>query len=228
MIPKAVIKWKSIPASAVEAGGRFIVFEGIDGSGKSTQARLLRDLLTGLGWPVLLTAEPSDGPVGTVLRSLKSRLVPREEAQLFTEDRAYHVEHVILPALSAGRIVICDRYVYSSIAYQGARGMDPKRIITANEAFAVAPDVIFLLEVPVEQAFERVVTDRGEAVTPFEARENLERVNSIYGRLNDPLLVRIGAAGSVEQVHATIVDALAKRPGFQGIGLREGRGGLKR
>jgi dTMP kinase len=225
MISMAVIQWKRIPASAVEAGGRFIVFEGIDGSGKSTQAKLLRDLLTGLGWQLLLTAEPSDGPVGTTLRSLKTRLAPQEEAQLFTEDRAYHVEHVILPALSEGRIVICDRYVYSTVAYQAARGVDPKSIITANEAFAVAPDVIFLLEVPVEHAFERVSSDRGEAVTPFEARENLERVNSIYARLNDPLLVRIDAAGSVEHVHATIVDALAKRSGFEEIGLRGGRGG---
>jgi dTMP kinase len=222
-----VIRWKRIPASAVEAGGRLIVFEGIDGAGKSTQAKLLRDRLTGLGWPVLLTAEPSDGPVGTTLRSLKSRLAPQEEAQRFTEDRAYHVEHVILPALNEGRIVICDRYVYSSIAYQGAREVDPKNIITANEAFAVAPNVIFLLEISVEHALERVVTDRGEVITPFEARESLERVNSIYARLDDLLLVRIDAAGSVEQVHATIVDALAKRVGFEGIELREGRGGLK-
>jgi dTMP kinase len=222
-----VTRWNAIPISAVKAGGRFIVFEGIDGSGKTTQAKLLRNRLTGMGLPVLSTAEPSDGPVGRTLRSLRMRPAADEEARLFAEDRADHTAHVILPALNEGRIVICDRYLYSSVAYQGARGIDPKTIMEDNEAFVVAPDVIFLLQVPVDRCLERLVAGRGEGFTPFETRENLERVAGVYADLDDPRVVRVAGDASMEAVHETVLESLSRLAVFEGIGIGEERGGLK-
>ena len=147
------------PCSGTETKPCFIVFEGIDGSGKSTQAKLLARRLEDLGIPVLLTAEPSDGPVGRIIRSLTTRPEAEEEARLFTEDRRDHVERVILPALVEGRTVICDRYVHSSVAYQGARGVDQAAILSAQRLFAPQPDVIFLLEIPAKIALARIGSD---------------------------------------------------------------------
>src|SRR4030042_6942583 len=114
----------------------FIVFEGIDGAGKSVQAKMLADHLQAVGIPLVLTAEPSEGPIGRYIRSLKVRPEPVEEERLFTEDRRHHVQNVIIPALRRGATVICDRYIYSSAAYQGARGMDPEKILAENRQFA--------------------------------------------------------------------------------------------
>ena len=115
----------------------FIVFEGIDGAGKSTQAGMLADRLRADEIPFILTAEPSDGPTGRLIKSLKVRPNPEEEARLFTEDRRHHVQNVIIPALKEGKTVICDRYVYSSVAYQGARGIDPAEILAENRQFVM-------------------------------------------------------------------------------------------
>ena len=192
----------------------FIVFEGIDGAGKSTQAKMLADRLAQSRVPVLLTAEPSDSPAGLSIKSMKSRAAAEEEARLFTEDRRHHVEYVIEPALREGRTVICDRYIYSSAAYQGARGIDPQAIISTNREFARPADVTFLLEVPVEEALARIASKRAEGYSPFELREDLMAVDAIYRGLNDPLLHRIDGAGPTDHVHETvltIVIRLAKR-----------------
>lgn len=186
----------------------FIVFEGIDGSGKSTQAKLLAARLADLGIPVLLTAEPSDGPVGQFIKSLKTRLEPEEEARLFTEDRRDHVERVMLPALAQGRTVICDRYVHSSVAYQGARGLDPAAILSAQWHFAPQPDVIFLLEIPPDIALERIGSKRGGGFSAFEVRESLEAVDAVYRGLSDPLIRRIDGAWSQESIHSAIMDSV--------------------
>ncbi len=185
-----------------------IVFEGIDGSGKSTQARLLARRLAELGIPTLLTAEPSDGPVGLIIKSLTARPSPEEEARLFTEDRRDHVERVILPALAEGRTVICDRYVYSSVAYQGARGLDQASILSVQRTFAPEPDAIFLLAVPVDTALARIGTDRRGSFSTFEVRENLEAVAAVYSGLTDPSIRRIDGTGSVEHIHSIIMDCV--------------------
>jgi dTMP kinase len=186
----------------------FIVFEGIDGSGKSTQAAKLADRLAGLGIPVLLTSEPSDGPTGLVIRSLASRPSPEEEERLFTEDRRDHVSRVILPALAKGKTVICDRYVYSSAAYQGARGLDPATLINRNMLFAPRPDVIFLLEIPVDVALERIRSNRKGGFSAFEVRENLGLVDEIYGSLKDPAIQRIDGTLGPEEIHSVILNVL--------------------
>jgi dTMP kinase len=186
----------------------FIVFEGIDGSGKSTQAQLLAKRLTDLGIPVLLTAEPSDGSVGQVIKSLTTRLEPKEEARLFTEDRRDHVERVILPALADGRTVICDRYVYSSVAYQGARGLDQEAILAAQRHFAPQPDIIFLLEIPPDIALERIGSKRGGGFSAFEVLESLQAVDGVYRSISDPLIKRIDGTASQESVHSTIMNSV--------------------
>lgn len=105
--------------------GVFVCFEGGEGSGKSTQSRLLRDGLTAAGYSVLLTFEPGDTPVGTTLREIvlspaTGELAHKTEALLYAADKAEHIETVVQPALSRGEVVVTDRYVDSALAYQGA------------------------------------------------------------------------------------------------------------
>ncbi|MDR1676816.1 MAG: dTMP kinase, partial [Deltaproteobacteria bacterium] len=145
--------------------GCLFVFEGLDGSGKTTQARLLADYLAKfLPKRPLLLKEPSLGPFGLTIRekilASQSPLDPQEEMKLFLADRAWDVEHNILPALKDNRCVIIDRYILSNVAYQGARGlMDPQLIFEANLPFP-QPNLTFLLELSVQVGLGRVM-DRG-------------------------------------------------------------------
>jgi dTMP kinase len=109
------------------AGGLFIVFEGIDGTGKSTQLHLLAEKLRQLNYAVVATREPTNGPYGKKIRELfvdRGVVSREEELELFIADRDQHVKETIAPALEDGCVVICDRYYLSTLAYQGANGMD--------------------------------------------------------------------------------------------------------
>jgi dTMP kinase len=183
----------------------FIVFEGIDGAGKSAQAQLLALKLRADGTEVLVTAEPSDGPVGAMIRNLTCRPEVSEEERLFRDDRRDHVGRAILPAIASGTTVICDRYVYSSAAYQGARGLDPADILRAN-AFAPRPDLVFILELPVEEALSRIRSSRKTACSIFEEIENLKRVAEIYSGFQGPEIRRIDALRPLEEVGRAIAD----------------------
>jgi dTMP kinase len=187
-----------------------IVFEGIDGSGKTTQAKMLSAALELLEIDHILTFEPSGGIIGRLIRSAGSRPDPEEEARLFTEDRRDHVERVILPALKADRTVICDRYVYSSVAYQGARGIDRERILAENRLFAPEPDIIFFLAVPVSVALARIRSARALGFSVFEAREDLEAVDAIYKGIVDPLISRLDGTLSPDSIHAAVLDAIER------------------
>lgn len=182
----------------------FIVFEGIDGAGKSVQTSMLADRLRADGIPFILTAEPSDGPTGRLIKSLQVRVDPEEETRLFTEDRRHHVQNVVLPALKEGKTVICDRYVYSSVAYQGARGVDPDRILAENRRF-IMPDLIFMLEITVEMALSRIRSGRSQGFSAFEARSNLVLVSSIYQSIADPAMHRMDGSLPPEKLHRQIV-----------------------
>jgi len=139
--------------------GLFLTLEGLDGSGKSTQAKLLAAFLEGRGLPVVLTREPGGGLPGVRDLLLRGELSPEAEYLLFSADRAEHVRRVILPGLEGGAWVVSDRYLDSSLAYQGfGRGLPlPWLLEVAKEAtLGLAPRLTFLLDLPPEEALRRV------------------------------------------------------------------------
>lgn len=170
--------------------GILIAFEGIDGSGKSTQARRLAAFFQEMGVPAMLTREPTGGPWGQRIRVLirtgRHGITPEEEYRLFVNDRKEHVEQEILPALREGKWVIVDRYYFSTMAYQGALGLDPLRIKKENEAFAPVPDLLILLDIAPEEAISRIEKSRSETPDHFEGMDYLTRVREIFRTLTGP------------------------------------------
>jgi dTMP kinase len=165
----------------------FITFEGVDGSGKSTQVRLLAEQLRGEGRDVLATREPGGTALGEKARELilgDDELAPWTEAALFTAARAQLVDQVIRPALARGQDVLCDRYLDSSLAYQGlARGLGVERVLEINLAATghLLPDRTFLIVVPLDQAVLR----RGHTLDRIEREGDdfVARVESAYREL---------------------------------------------
>ncbi|MDP0489453.1 MAG: dTMP kinase [Verrucomicrobiota bacterium JB023] len=190
--------------------GRLVVFEGIDGTGKSTQVRLLAERLEAEGRSVTLSREPTDGPFGQKLRQsmVEGRLSRDEELRLFEDDRRHHVETLIKPTLARGGVVILDRYYFSTMAYQGARGFDPAEIRQRNESFAPVPDAVIILEIPVEAAMQRIGVRDGSGNT-FEKKENLEACAAIFDALKDDFIHRIDASGTPAEVHAAVRQSLS-------------------
>lgn len=142
--------------------GCLITIEGIDGAGKSTQVRRLTELLTAHGHPLVSTREPGATALGRELRRLvlgrELALAPDAELLLFLADRAEHVATVIAPALAAGKVVLCDRFADSTLAYQGhghARDLDRVRRWSVESSAGVVPDLTLLLDCPIELGAER-------------------------------------------------------------------------
>jgi len=190
----------------------FIVIEGIDGTGKSTQAQQLAAWLREQGREVIVDYEPTLGVHGKKLRDsfVNGRLAPEEELELFLADRREHAEQVIAPALAASKTVILDRYYFSNMAYQGAIGFDPAEIRRQNEAFAPVPDLLFILDLDVDTALSRI-GGRGDTANEFEKRENLERCREIFLSLaGEPFARVIDTRGTMEEVQAEIRAAVAK------------------
>lgn len=190
----------------------FIVLEGIDGTGKSTQAKRLAEHFRSLGKTVTLSREPTDGPWGTLLRNSANtgRLSPEEELETFLKDRRQHVEEKIAPALAAGHVVILDRYYFSTMAYQGARGFDPLKIREDNELFAPVPDLLLILDLEVDTALSRIGS-RGDTANEFEQRANLERCRRIFLSLKDEPFARlIDANRTADDVSQSILAALPR------------------
>jgi len=172
--------------------GLFIVLEGIDGTGKSTQAQLLADWFRSRGREVVSGREPTDGPWGRQIRATAAtgRLPPEEELELFLRDRRQHVQEVIAPALAAGKVVILDRYYFSTMAYQGCRGFDPGEIRRRNEAFAPPPDLLLILDLDVDTALSRI-GGRGDIANEFEKRDSLAKCREIFLSLAGEPFARI-------------------------------------
>jgi dTMP kinase len=152
----------------------FVAFEGGEGVGKSTQIAMAGEWLRGLGHQVVATREPGGTPLGAELRRLlldpAGHVTPRAEALLYAADRAQHVESVIRPALAAGQVVLTDRYVDSTLAYQGAgRGLDDTRVVTGWATGGLLPDLTVLLDldpsVGLRRAGARATPDRLEAAS---------------------------------------------------------------
>ncbi|HHU39957.1 MAG TPA: dTMP kinase [Propionibacterium sp.] len=160
--------------------GAFVVFEGGDGVGKSTQAALLAEWLTDRGREVIRTFEPGDGPVNAQIREIllsrsTENLAPRAEALLFAADKAQHVHAIVRPALERGAVVVCDRYVDSTLAYQGAgRVLDMAEVERINwwGTDDLRPDLTVLLDLAPEAGLAGIAShDRMESAgEDFHAR----------------------------------------------------------
>lgn len=190
--------------------GLFIVIEGIDGTGKSTQVKRLGDWFASQGREVVLSREPTAGPWGQKVResAATGRLSPEDELEYFLNDRRQHVEELITPSLAAGKVVILDRYYFSTMAYQGVRGFDPAEIRRKNEAFAPTPDLLLIMDLDVDTALGRIGS-RGDTANEFEKRDNLERCRSIFLSLGNEGFARIiSAAGTPDQVAAELLAAV--------------------
>jgi dTMP kinase len=178
-------------------GGRLIVIEGIDGTGKTTLCRGLTERLAAEGWDVARLREPTDGPFGRRIRELartgRDGVTPREELDLFLNDRRENARDHIVPALARGAVVLMDRYYFSTIAYQGARGLDPGAIRRENEAFAPAPDLLLYLTIPIEWVGRRIEHQRGAVRDHFEHEDYLRRVQAIFDTIKHPAKVTIDA-----------------------------------
>jgi dTMP kinase len=186
--------------------GLLIVFEGLDGAGKTTQVRLLAERLRQEGYDVVCLKEPTNGVWGQKLRQLaqqgRQALAPATELEWFLQDRREDVEQNIRPALACGQIVLLDRYYFSTMAYQGALGCDLEMIRQRNEAFAPPPHLLLLLDISPHQGLQRVQQQR--PLDDFERLDYLQRVATIFAHLDFPYLRRIRAAAPPAEVHAHI------------------------
>ena len=136
--------------------GTFIVFEGLDGAGKSIQIAMLRDWLRKRRINAIVTKEPTANITGNILKlTLRmEKLAPQTDALLFAADRAEHIDKVIKENLKKGKVIIQERYVYANLAYQTAQGVSERFVKNIND-FAIKPDLTFLLDIPAEMALQR-------------------------------------------------------------------------
>jgi len=199
----------------------FVTFEGIEGCGKTTQARLLFEELLDRGFEVILTREPGGTPTAEEIRNLllterEENFPPLAEVFLYEAARAFHVENLIKPALSRGSIVICDRFTDSTLAYQGfGRGISVEFLKNLNEKATggLKPNLTFLLDVPVKEAFKRL---KGKELDRLES-ENLsfhERVREGFltiAKEEPERIVVIDGTMNVESIFSLVLSELFRR-----------------
>lgn len=162
--------------------GKFIVFEGLDGSGHSTQAELLKNFLIKKGYKVVLTKEPTlisaAGKKIYFILNKKEKTTAQKLQDLFVKDRKEHLKKVIIPALKKGKIVISDRYFFSTIAYGSAEGLSFENLVKKNNNFLM-PDLTFILKVRPKICINRI-EKRKTKKTIFEKEEKLKKVWQYY------------------------------------------------
>jgi dTMP kinase len=186
--------------------GVLIVFEGIDGSGKSTQAEILLKRLREEGVDAVYFREPSKGKWG---RKIKKKalhpdsLTAEQELDLFLKDRRENVAKNLKPALRKKRVVILDRYYYSTIAYQGAKGIDEKLIRRLNEEFAVEPDLVFILDIDPHKGLERI-KNRKKKDRLFEREDYLAEVSEIFRSFKGEKFIHLDALKSKKEISQEI------------------------
>ena len=198
-------------------GGRLIAFEGLDGCGKSTQLERLAARLRAADCDVVTTSEPTGFPSGQRIREMARSgkpLAAEQELRWFVEDRRVHVAEVIAPALRAGQIVLTDRYFLSTVAYQGARGLDYEQILADSEAEFPIPDLVVLLEIDPQIGLDRVHARGAELEGVFEQHEFLTRVAAVFDALDCTYLERVQGDGELNQIEATIAERVRERLGI--------------
>jgi len=194
--------------------GKFIVFEGPDGSGQSTQAGLLKEYFEKDGQKVLLTKEPTSWTrAGQKIRRIlneKEKISPLALQKLYIRDRAEHLKKEIIPALKQGKIVISDRYFFSTFAFGGLNAPIEK-LIKLNEKF-IFPDLVFLLKVRAEVCMRRIEA-RGKGFQFFEKLEKLKRVLENYEKIAgkfDEIKILDGEK-KINEIHRQIVKICQKQ-----------------
>ena len=187
---------------------RFVTFEGIDGSGKSTVSDLLVKKLNSMNLKAIMTSEPTSSEIGVILRKYLSdpHSIPSSDALLFAADRVEHYFHFIKPHVDDGYIVICDRYKFSSIVYQGSQNVDKEWIRNINK-MAGDPDIIFYLELDIESSLNRLHGSNRDNLEKFENKTYLRRIITGYEDLIDDSVIRINAENPIEDV----VDLITKK-----------------
>ncbi|MCX7981490.1 MAG: dTMP kinase [Syntrophales bacterium] len=211
--------------------GLFITFEGIEGCGKTTQLNLAAKSLTEKGYDVLVTAEPGGTDLGKSIREIllgknNVTICPEAELLLFMADRAQHVKNVIIPALAAGKMVLCDRFLDATIAYQGyGRGLEVEAIrkIYTFISSGLYPDLTLLFDLEVEEGFLRLKARNGECDRfEREDRDFHHRVRRGYLTLaqREPKRFHVvNASRDVIQVHKTVMALVEKLCREKGYGL---------
>lgn len=206
----------------MEKKGLFLVFEGIDGSGKTSQLKRTKEYLEANGYDVLTTREPGGTPIsekirGLLLDPLNGEMDDRCELLLYGAARAQHLAEVILPAMKNGKAVLCDRFSLSTAAYQGyGRGISLELLDAVHSvaAFDVKPDLTLVVDVPVEVSAYRVAVSRGEPKDRLEKEKSdfFERVRQgfLSEAEKDDSIVVINGVQTEEQVFEDIKKALEK------------------
>jgi len=203
--------------------GFLIAVEGIDGSGKTTMAVYIKSVLEDFGFRTHVLKEPSDSVYGRMIKTSEKRFPPEKELELFILDRIEDVEKNILPRISKCISVVMDRYYYSSVAYQGAFGIDPEEILRRNEEIAPKPDLTVLIDVTPETAMKRI-SNRGK-FTGFEELKYLKRVREIYLSMNSDEIVLINGERPINEVkeecYNAVVDLISSRGSLFEMALRK-------
>ncbi len=186
----------------------FIVFEGIDGSGKSTQSAMLHEYFLTRGISCMKTMEPSGGTWGVKIREiLKGDFSPGpgEMNRLFIMDREDDVKKNILPAMNMGKSIIMDRYYYSNAAYQGAMGLSPAEILSENRVLKFPePDRVYFIDILPETAVDRIGKRNNQKREIFEKIDFLKKVREIYLEFNGTNFKIIDGSDTKEKVFTTI------------------------
>jgi dTMP kinase len=205
----------------------FITFEANEGSGKTTQARLLHDALKKKGHDVILTREPGGSPLAEELRQMvltgdADRMDVETELLIFTAARRDHVKRMVQPALERGQIVICDRYLGSTFALQGAAGVDLAHIQLLHDNFVkLMPDLTVFIDIDVDESLERAIVRMGGDAA---AEDRMESKGMDFHRTVDknfrhqlstrPEWVSVDGSGSIEDVRSLVWDVVSRHPVF--------------
>jgi len=188
----------------VSKRGWLFVFEGIDGTGKSTQCSKMEEYLDSKEVPCVHLREPTNGIWGQKIRKIltvgRGNVTREEELSWFIEDRKEDVEKNILPALDQNKVVLLDRYYYSTAAYQGALGFNPDSIINDNEIFAPVPDRAYIFSATPKECLARIEKSR-EMQSSFEKLEYLQSVQKIFDTFEGDNIIRINGNKTIEDIH---------------------------